>query len=107
MSKSPKHDLFSLAYHPEAAEEGVEAKKWYARRSEVASINFQVELDRAAEEVRANPLRWEKYKFGTRRFIFSKFPYLLVYRVVESRIDVLAIAHGRRKPGYWRSRLRK
>jgi hypothetical protein len=29
----------------------------------------------------------------------------LIYRLVSNRIEVVAIAHGRRKPGYWKKRL--
>jgi hypothetical protein len=34
-----------------------------------------------------------------------RFPFSLVYRVLESEVEVLAVAHGKRRPGYWRSRL--
>jgi hypothetical protein len=28
-----------------------------------------------------------------------------VYRVLEGKVEILAVAHGKRRPGYWRSRL--
>jgi hypothetical protein len=34
----------------------------------------------------------------------KKFPYLLIYKVKEDCIFILAVAHGKRKPGYWESR---
>jgi toxin ParE1/3/4 len=37
---------------------------------------------------------------------FPGYPFSLVYRVRDSEIQVIAVAHGRRHPGYWRSRLR-
>jgi toxin ParE1/3/4 len=106
MSKSNNSVPLPLAYHPEASQEAVEASSWYLRRSKSVAADFQSELDRAAGEVTMSPMRWEKYKFGTRRFFFSGFPYLLVYRVTAEHIEIIAIAHGSRRPGYWRSRLK-
>ncbi|WP_417738002.1 type II toxin-antitoxin system RelE/ParE family toxin [Rosistilla oblonga] len=35
----------------------------------------------------------------------KRFPYVIVYRVATDRIEILAVAHGRRKPGFWKERL--
>jgi hypothetical protein len=34
----------------------------------------------------------------------AKFPYRIVYVIVASNIDVVAVAHAKRRPGYWRAR---
>jgi hypothetical protein len=34
----------------------------------------------------------------------TRFPYLVVYREDATRILVVAVAHEKRKPGYWRKR---
>jgi hypothetical protein len=36
----------------------------------------------------------------------SHSPYRVVYVLVGSNIDVIAVAHARRRPAYWRSRMR-
>ena len=41
-----------------------------------------------------------------RRCLFNRFPYALYYGIIEGRILVVAIAHLRRKPGYWYDRLK-
>jgi toxin ParE1/3/4 len=41
---------------------------------------------------------------GTRKFLLRRFPYAVVYRITESAIQVIAVAHGRRRPSYWKSR---
>jgi hypothetical protein len=48
-------------------------------------------------------MRWPT-KSGVRRYVMCRFPFLVVYRVVGSEIEVIAVAHARRRPGYWRSR---
>lgn len=47
------------------------------------------------------------YLYGTRCYILSKFSYLVIYRIDTDRIDVIAVVHSSRKPGFWRSRLYK
>jgi len=42
---------------------------------------------------------------GRRQWLFTRFPFALVYRIVsDDSLHVLAVAHYKRKPGYWRSR---
>lgn len=96
----------AIEVHPAANAEAIEAYDWYAARSQPAALGFQLELARAKSEIQSHPLRWEAYLLGTRRFLLAGYPYLIVYRIGKGRIEVLAIAHGSRKPGYWRSRLR-
>jgi len=33
-----------------------------------------------------------------------RFPFVVFYRVRETRVQVVAVAHKRKRPGYWRSR---
>ena len=42
---------------------------------------------------------------GLRRVMLKTFPYQLIYRVQDDRIQILAVAHLRRKPRYWRRRV--
>ena len=42
---------------------------------------------------------------STRRVLVHRFPYLVVYHVAPTRITIAAIAHLKRKPNYWKSRL--
>jgi hypothetical protein len=41
-----------------------------------------------------------------RRLAVTRFPYHVVYVETSEAFRILAIAHDRRKPGYWTSRLR-
>ncbi|WP_437690624.1 hypothetical protein [Sorangium sp. So ce176] len=50
------------------------------------------------------PGRWPSTRYGTRRVRLTRFPYLVVYRDEPTRILVVAIAHAKQRPGYWRKR---
>ncbi|MGH8701418.1 MAG: type II toxin-antitoxin system RelE/ParE family toxin, partial [Burkholderiales bacterium] len=39
-----------------------------------------------------------------RRILLNRFPYSVVYRTSSDEIIVIAVAHQRRRPGYWRRR---
>ena len=96
--------LEKLDLHPEAVAEARAAREWYEERSAVAASRFVVELEHALERINDSPESWPPYLHGTRRYLLRHYPYQVVYRVAGDRVQVIAIAHARRRPGYWRYR---
>jgi plasmid stabilization system protein ParE len=94
-----------LEYLDDALEEAVAAAHWYAERSATAAAAFSDEIDEAESAIVRLPDAWPRFEHGTRRYLLRRFPFSLVYRVEASRIVIVAVAHGRRSPGYWHSRL--
>ena len=90
--------------HPEAVAEARAAAQWYRERSASAADAFLAELDRAVERIAENPGTYPHHVRGTRRYLLQRFPFYLVYREVSGKLEIIAIAHGRRKPGYWKTR---
>jgi len=97
----------AIDFHPEAVAEARAARAWYEARSPAAAEAFVVEVDRAIERILDDPDRPPVYMLGTRAVLLRRFPYLVVFRRTETGVQVIAIAHGRRRPGYWRSRARQ
>ena len=93
-----------VALHPEAIAEAKAAREWYQERSSAAANAFLKELDSAIEQIAEFPNRWPSHHHGTRRYLLRRFPFSVVYRESKEIIEVVAIAHGRRKPGYWKNR---
>jgi plasmid stabilization system protein ParE len=93
-----------LELHPAAIEDAAAARRWYLERSQQAADAFVAEVDRAVEMIAGASERWPEYIHGTRRFLLRRFPYSLVYRRRLDGVEVIAVAHARRRPGYWRSR---
>ena len=85
----------------EAVEESRAAFAWYRERNPRAAAQFLFELDQAIESIAAYPDAWPPYLDGTRRKLFRRFPFALVYRMREERLQIIAVAHQRRRPGYW------
>ena len=95
----------SLELHPEALEDAVSAYAWYFNHSARAADIFVTELERAVDLAVAAPQRWPSYVHGTRRYLLKRYPYSLVYKVYGTEVVVFAVAHARRKPGYWKQRV--
>jgi toxin ParE1/3/4 len=96
-----------LEFFDDAAVEVEEDRAWYLARSESAEAGFLRELDHAIQQVIDAPSQWPQYLGGTRRYVFPTYPYSLVYFVEDDVIHVVAVAHDKKRPGYWRKRLRE
>lgn len=94
----------AIELHPEAIEEAADARRWYEARSSRAALAFISELDRAMEAIATHPERWPQIDEEARRYLMRWFPYAVVYRPRSHVVLVVAIAHMRRRPGYWRQR---
>lgn len=94
-----------LTFHPAAEEELLAAENWYAERSLVAARAFAQEAALVVDHVGTAPERWPRHIHGTRRLVFPRFPYTVIYRVKRDEVQVVAVAHQSRRPAYWKNRL--
>ena len=93
-----------IVLHPAAEAETDTAFEWYWTRSRVAALRFDAELRRVFMLVSHAPQRGAPFLHGTRRVHLSRFPFAVVFRELADRIEVLAVAHAKRRPGYWAGR---
>ena len=94
-----------IEFHPRAADELESAYEWYRERSESAARAFLLELDHSLDRIAEAPERYPAYESRTRRLVLPRFPFAIVYRPKDSAIEVVAVAHHKRRPGYWKARL--
>ena len=94
-----------LSFHPDAIEEAEAAARWYRQRSARAAGRFVDELNDAVDRIVGAPQRWPLGPRGTRKVKLPCFPILVIYRQIDTAVQILAIAHGRRRPHYWKTRL--
>jgi hypothetical protein len=94
----------ALELHSEAQEEYLNALAWYRHRNFSTALKFEDAFWRAIQTIEAAPERWPFYFARFRRYTLHQFPFIIVYSVESSRTFVLAVAHGHRRPGYWKRR---
>ena len=61
-------------------------------------------VDRAIERISERPEAGSPYLSSTKRVLLRRFPLFVVYRVRNEHVQIVAVAHARRRPGYWRAR---
>jgi plasmid stabilization system protein ParE len=92
-------------YLLEARLEADSAFDWYRQYSSSIAAQFQRELEHAQSAIQRSPESWANYLHGTRRYLLNRYPYIVVYRVTNEHIEVVAVAHCHRKPGCWADRV--
>ncbi|MEM9461186.1 MAG: type II toxin-antitoxin system RelE/ParE family toxin [Myxococcota bacterium] len=95
-----------IIWRPEAADELEEAHGWYTARNPAAADGFADEIVHALAVIEDSPARWAVEGHGARRFPLRRFPFKLVYRwrPDEDVVELIAVAHDKRRPGYWQDR---
>lgn len=97
--------MAELEYHPGASDEVAYAYDDYSAIDPDLGVRFKLELDRAEGLVQWSPETWSRYFHDTQGFRFRGFPFVMTYVIRGDRIIVIALAHTRRRPGYWPDRL--
>lgn len=91
-------------FHSEAEAEFIESAAHF--ESEVPGLGrrFGRAVKEVLEIVGEHPEIGSPLNGELRSFVVAGFPYSIIYAPYQGSLFVLAVAHGRRKPGYWRSR---
>jgi plasmid stabilization system protein ParE len=89
---------------PEAEEDLAEAALFLEQRVTGLGDGLVAEVERSLARLAQNPYVGPDVGAGARKLSVRRFPYGLIYRLETERVLVLAIAHDRRRWGYWRNR---
>lgn len=96
----------SLIIHSEARGELDSAIAYYEDQKVGLGLDLLSEVEQALGKIQKNPKVGALYKtVSLRRYILQRFPFLIFYTEFEDFIWVVAIAHGKRRPGYWKRRI--
>jgi plasmid stabilization system protein ParE len=81
-----------------------DALNWSEQLGARRRLGRAIELGIA--QIAEAPLRWHQIEPGIRRLVIRKFPYSIVYawHPDQDQLVILAFAHHKREPSYWRDR---
>ena len=94
------------SFHPAAEAEFLESVGYYESALSGLGTLLIDEADALANLICENPKAWAiELKPDIRRAPLYKFPLSIVYRAMPGEIQILAVAHDKRRPQYWLGRL--
>jgi toxin ParE1/3/4 len=88
--KNPIH------FRPEATADVSDIFAYYESKQTGLGSRFTRELDDLLIRISANPALYGRYRSNIRAGNVRKFPYIVYYRLLDEKIEILAILHGRR-----------
>ncbi len=96
---------------PEALDELGEAASWYEARRQGLGSELLDEVEEVLPRIGALPDSFPRLldvpdDLEIRRALLPRFPYALVFISTGVEIQVIAVAHTKRRPGYWLDRVR-
>lgn len=92
-------------WHRRAMSEFLNAVDYYDNQEEGLGARFADHVDAAIQFIDSDPLRPRCIDDSYRKMPVRKFPYLIIYEMLEDEVKIVAISHTSRRPGSWRSRL--
>ncbi len=95
-----------ITFHEDADSEAHEAALYYEERATDLGLAFLDEIEKSSQRILANPLAYQRVGGEVRQAPVARFPYSILYVIEpDEHIRVIAVAHQKRRPGYWRERL--
>lgn len=93
-----------VEFHPAADAELRATAIDYEGRLPGLGSEFLVEVESVCSRLSEHQALGPKLDAEHRRLGLRRFPFGLIYRVKSSKVQIVAVAHRRRRPGYWRGR---
>ena len=83
------------------------AAVWYEEKRRGLGIEFVAVVDRAFQSVLENPEACPVWRADRpyRKGFLRHFPYVVFFSIEAETVEIVAVAHAKRNPGYWLDRL--
>lgn len=93
-----------IEFHTAALQELIDSARYYESKLPGLGVDFTSEVNRSLALLNENPEIGVVLEASYRRLLLDRFPFSLIYRTKGATLRILAVAHQRRKPGYWKGR---
>ena len=94
-----------IDFHWEATRELEESADWYKEPSRSAQRGFVLAVEEAIQKIEEDPGRFPYVDDRHQSCSVERYPFQIIFRNDDARVFILAVAHSKRRPGYWRDRL--
>ena len=96
-----------VTFDPDARTEFLAAIEYYEECQLGLGRRFRLLVESAMYSICENPFRYRVLHAPFRRCLLQKFPYSIVFSIEPEHILIIAVAHAKRKPGYWHERIER
>ncbi len=93
-----------LRWHAEAVDEADAAAAFYQEKQPGLEQRFLEVLEDALRRIQRRPKLYQSSEGDIRKCKLPRFPYGIIFREKPEHIEIIAIMHLHRRPGYWRAR---
>jgi len=91
-------------FHPEALVEADHAANFYEGQQTGLGTRFLDGVEDALTRIQRHPRLFQIVSGTLRKCRILRFPYGVIFREQHARIEIIAIMHLKRRPGYWKTR---
>mgnify|MGYP001579665994 CR=1 FL=1 len=95
----------NFSVHPEAESEFYDAVSYLNEQAQGLGFDFANEIFSTISRILDHPNAWQPLTEQIHRCLCKRFPYGLIYEVIDEDLTILAIMHLSREPNYWKTRL--
>jgi plasmid stabilization system protein ParE len=91
-------------FHREARMELVQSARYYEEQRRGLGLRFLEAATEAIRRIQAHPNLYRVVSGTWRQCRIPRFPFGIIYRVANRRVEIIAVMHLHRRPGYWHER---
>ena len=101
--------ILTLVVRPEVDDDLLQAEEWYDQQEPGLGQKFLKNVSETIDRLLQNPfLYYVRHRRGQVRWLYThRFPYRIIFRVVDNTVIVYAIIHGARHDRNWTTRLER
>ncbi|OQX19768.1 MAG: plasmid stabilization protein [Desulfobulbaceae bacterium A2] len=99
--------MSGVAFDPDARAEFLAAVEYYEESQLGLGRRFRTAVTRVLKGMETMPFRYRVLHAPFRRCLVPNFPYAIIFTIETDFILIVAVAHTKRKPGYWLDRMKK
>ena len=90
--------LYTLSKAEIIKQDVAEALDYYDTISATLSLRFEEELNTAFDSLEKQPYNYFRLQKNYRRIVLPSFPYMIVYRIEERTVVIVALFHQKKNP---------
>lgn len=94
-----------VIFHPDAEIELEKIVAYYESSQNGLGLELADEVLATIARILDYPQVGSLFSNNTRRCVVKRFPYGIIYQICEDAVRIIAVAHLRRRPGYWENRM--